>query len=71
MVPSSACLQQQILREQYLSALRAYRQMIPALDAVSTSRGFDEAFERAELVRLLFVAARNDLNNHVKKHSCG
>ena len=70
MPPVSACPEQRILRRRYLAELRAYRQMVPALDAVSTRREFEEAYERAEGVRIAFIHARFELRDHIKRHGC-
>jgi hypothetical protein len=70
MLPSGECPEQQRLRRRYLAALGAYRQMVPALDDVSTRREFEEAYEHAEEVRLALIRARFDLRHHVEQHGC-
>jgi len=70
MQASAECPEQRKLRQRYLAAVRAYRQMVPTLDAVSTRREFDEAYQRAEAVRLSYLRARFELRNHVERHGC-
>jgi hypothetical protein len=40
------------------------------LDRVSDHSAFEEAHERAEGVRLLFVDARAELHKHMEQHGC-
>jgi hypothetical protein len=70
MYPSSECDVQRVLREKYNAALITYWEMVTALERASTSQDFQETFERAEGVRLLFAAARLDLENHIREHGC-
>ena len=70
MPPSGECPEQQELRRQYLSALSAYRKMVPARDDVSTRREFEEACERAEEVRIALIRARFNLRHHIQQHAC-
>lgn len=44
--------------------------MLAALDNVSTIDEFEEAYERAEEVHLLFVRTRFDLLIHIQRHGC-
>jgi hypothetical protein len=44
--------------------------MIPVLDAVSTRDEFEEAYERAEGVRVAFVGTRFELRDHIERHGC-
>jgi len=64
MLITTSCAEQQRLRERYHTAIRAYKEMISALDRVSSPAEFDEVYERAEGVRLLFDVARNELKKH-------
>jgi hypothetical protein len=70
MLPAAGCPEQQTLRERYLAALRVYRDMIPILDAASTPREFETAYEHAEAARWLFLRTRSDLYNHTQQHAC-
>jgi hypothetical protein len=70
MLPSGECPEQQELRRQYLSALSAYRKMVPARDDVSTRREFEEAYERAEEGRMALIRARFNLRHHIQQHAC-
>jgi len=70
MLVSTECSEQRKLRARYLAVLRAYGQTVPALDAASTSDAFEEAYERADVLRLLFVHARSDLDSHIREHGC-
>ena len=70
MAPTCACPEQRILWQRYLTALRIYRHMIPVLDAVSTRDEFEEAYERAEGVRVAFVGTRFELRDHIERHGC-
>jgi len=70
MAPSAQCVEQRKLRRRYLAALRAYRQMVPALDDVSTRREFDLAYERAEGARVAFIRSRFELRDHLERHGC-
>ena len=70
-MPASAeCPEQRKLRQRYVAALRAYREAVPTRDAVSTRREFDEAYERAEVVRLSYLSARFELCYHLERHGC-
>jgi len=44
--------------------------MIPALDTALTRGEFEEAYERAEGVRVAFVGARFELRDHMERHGC-
>jgi hypothetical protein len=44
--------------------------MVPTPDAVSTRREFEEAYERAEGVRVAFIRARFELRDHIERHGC-
>jgi hypothetical protein len=44
--------------------------MLTALEVASSYREFAESYERAEGVRLLFVRARLDLEDHIREHCC-
>jgi len=70
MLPTSECAEQKLLRERYNAALKAYWEMVTALDIVSNHSEFQEAYERAEGVRLLFVRTRIDLLHHIREHGC-
>ena len=70
MLPSAECVEQRGLRERYLAALRTYLEMVPALDTVSTPREFEEAYERAEGVRAVFIHAGLELRDHIERHGC-
>ena len=66
----SECVEQKLLRERYYAALRSYWEVLTALEGVSNYTEFVEAYERAEGVRLLFVRARLDLEDHIREHGC-
>ena len=70
MLPTSECAEQKLLRERYSATLKAYWEMVTALDSVSTHNEFQEAYERAEGIRLLFVRTRSDLVDHIREHGC-
>lgn len=70
MVPTTECPEQKLLRERYAAATQAYREMILALEQASTPKEFTEMYERAEGVRLVFVRARLDVENHIREHGC-
>jgi hypothetical protein len=70
MHPSSECEIQRVLRENYYAALVTYWEMVTALESASTSQEFQETYERAEGVRLIFVSARLDLESHIREHDC-
>jgi hypothetical protein len=69
MLPTSKCAEERALRERYDAALKAYRKIVTALDGVS-GREFEDAYERAEGIHLLFVRARFDLRYHIQEHGC-
>jgi len=55
---------------QYRVAVRAYIAVAIALDGLSSHQEFEEAYQRAEEVRLEFEHARADLNQHMQEHGC-
>ncbi len=55
---------------QYSVAVRAYIAVAIALDGLSSHQEFEEAYQRAEEVRLEFEHARADLNQHMQEHGC-
>jgi hypothetical protein len=69
MLLTTACPEQQRLRDRYQTAIRAYKEMISALDGVSSHREFDEVYERAEGVRL-FDVAREEHRKHLLLDGC-
>jgi hypothetical protein len=70
MLPASECAEQRMLREKYKAALKTYWEMVPTLDIASTHLDFEEAYERAEGVRLLFARAKTELMDHIRQHGC-
>ena len=68
--PESDCPELLQLRTMYANAIRAYRDVIAILDHVSTDREFEQAYERAEAARLLFIRARFNLLYHIQEHGC-
>lgn len=70
MLPPSDCSEQQKLQNRLNGLLFIYRDLLAALDDVSTHDEFEEAYERAEEVHLLFVRARFDLLIHIQQHGC-
>jgi hypothetical protein len=70
MLPASECSEQPSLRERYNLAVRAYRQKIAILNGALTNAEFEDAYERAESERLIFVHARFYLRYHIQEHGC-
>jgi len=70
MLITTSCAEEHRLRERYHIAIRAYREMMAALDKVSNQAEFEEVYERAEGVRLLFDVARKELGKHLLIHRC-
>ena len=54
----------------YDASIRAYQGLIAILEHVSTDREFEQAYERAEGARLLFVRTRFNLLYHIQEHGC-
>jgi hypothetical protein len=69
MLPTSECAEERALRERYDAALKAYRETVVALSGAS-GREFEDAYERAEGIRLLFVHARFQHRYHIQEHGC-
>ena len=65
-----ACPEMERLQQQYRRALAAYWEMVTLLDNVSSFCDFEEAYELAEGVRLLFDRARVELHEHIEQHGC-
>ena len=70
MLPASKCSEEWALRERYSAALEAYRKQVTTLNAVSTDAEFEDAYERAETERVLFVRARFLHRYHIQEHGC-
>jgi hypothetical protein len=68
MLSTTSCAEQQRLRERYHTAIRAYKEMIAALENVLSPSEFEEVCERSEGVRLLFDVARKELRKHLLTH---
>jgi len=64
------CCEKERLRIRCRTYLLAYWEMTNRLGHASTHREFEEAHERAEGVRRLFVDARADLHKHMEHHGC-
>jgi hypothetical protein len=69
MQPSPSCGQRAKLTERLNQARLLYSATSRELENLSGS-AFDEAYERAENVRLVYVLARIALDAHAKEHGC-
>ena len=70
MQPVSECSEKERLRRRCRAYLLVYWETMHRLDLVSTHREFEEAHERAQGVRLLFLGARAELHSHMEQHGC-
>ena len=70
MQPLPECSEKERLRRRCRAYLLAYWEMMHRLDHVSTHGEFEEAHERAQGVRLLFLGARAELHSHMEQHGC-
>jgi hypothetical protein len=70
MRPASECAEERALREMYNAAIKVYREQITALERTSTNAEFENAYERAEAERLIFVHARFIHRYHIQEHGC-
>ena len=70
MQPVPECSEKERLRRRCRAYLLAYWDMTNGLDHASTHREFEEAHERAEGVRRLFVGARAELLEYMEHHGC-
>ena len=70
MLPASECDEERALRERYKAALNAYRERATAMSGLSTDAEFEDAYERAEAERVLFVQARFHHRYHIQQHGC-
>jgi hypothetical protein len=44
--------------------------MVTLLDQVTTFGEFEDTYERAQGVHMLFLSARTRLRDHIKQHGC-
>ncbi len=69
MQPKPPCSERERLAEQYRTASKIYKDATASLAAVSPDQ-FEETYQHAEGVRMIFERARADLEEHIQQHGC-